>query len=552
MEQTTKKKAISYLRFSTPEQALGNSSARQLKAAREYCERNGLVLDLDLSISDEGQSGYKGDNLKQGADLGDFLTAVKSGKIPAGTSLIVENLDRLSRQGIDKTTDLLKALTQSGIDVHVIALGRVLKAGFNNSLVDYMLIGVQADLAYQESEKKSQRVLSAWAAKRVAAASGALLTSNIPAWLKVGNDGKIVQCHEYASSKKVEHVPVAMVKEMFSMASQGIGSKNICRHFKGVISRSFVTKTLCSRAVLGEFKQKGSEVIYKYFPQVISQSEFDAVRSQMIAKRRNGKYVGGNKFSDSADNLFSGFIFDITSEPAGRAMYYQNLRDGRQYLETAFNAKGKHDQHRTRYGNIEHSILAFLEKEDWVAIAGQSESEEYRAAKVELESTLTQLDKVSRHIEMMKSAMEGEDIETVKVAIRSVAKDEAAIIALKEKETSLNQALEAATAKHGALYEGEELKELIKQTVNDSNLRLRLRTELRKRIARIELVFMPNQFGIGIIVRFVNGTQGFVCMFGEATREAALRRGHKEVEIRMAKPGADLRALAFELAAKAA
>jgi DNA invertase Pin-like site-specific DNA recombinase len=120
-------RAISYLRFSTPEQALGDSEKRQLKAAREYCDRNGLELD-ENGLADKGRSGYKGDNLKKGADLYDFLNAVKAGKIPKGTALIVENLDRLSRQGIDKTTELLKDLTQAGVDVHVIALNRVLKA----------------------------------------------------------------------------------------------------------------------------------------------------------------------------------------------------------------------------------------------------------------------------------------------------------------------------------------------------------------------------------------------------------------------------------------
>jgi DNA invertase Pin-like site-specific DNA recombinase len=205
-------KAISYLRFSTPEQTLGNSTERQLKAARDYCAHNGLELDEDLSIADEGLSGYKGHNVERGS-LGHFLNEVKAGKIPTGTALIIENLDRPSRQGIDATTDLLKQLTKSGIDVHVIAINRVLKAGFNNSLVDYMLIGVQADLAYQESKKKSERIGSAWASKRARLGKpGELYTRNIPEWLTV-EDGKIVEVPEV----------VSMVREAFRMAGNGIG-----------------------------------------------------------------------------------------------------------------------------------------------------------------------------------------------------------------------------------------------------------------------------------------------------------------------------------------
>src|SRR5260221_818630 len=144
-------KAISYLRFYNSEQALGNSTERQLKAARDYCARNGLELDEDLSIADEGLSGYKGHNVERGS-LGHFLNEVKAGKIPAGTTLIIENLDRLSPQGIDANTDLLKKLTRHGIDIHVIGIKRELKNRVNKSPTEYRLTGVHADVAFQERQ----------------------------------------------------------------------------------------------------------------------------------------------------------------------------------------------------------------------------------------------------------------------------------------------------------------------------------------------------------------------------------------------------------------
>jgi len=189
-------------------------------------------------------------------------------------TLIIENLDRLSRQGIDATTDLLKQLTRSGIDVHVIAINRVLKAGFNNSLVDYMLIGVQADLAYQESKKKSERIGSAWASKRARLGKqGELYTRNIPEWLTVEN-GKIVEVPEV----------VSMVHKAYRMAANGIGVDSITRAIGDKFSRSWFARLLNDRSVLGEFQPKGAEVIPDYFPQVISQSDFDAVRIAMEGK----------------------------------------------------------------------------------------------------------------------------------------------------------------------------------------------------------------------------------------------------------------------------
>ena len=84
---------------------------------------------------------------------------------------MVENLDRLSRQGIEKTMELLRDLTANGIEVHVISMNRVLKAGCNNNLQDVIILAVQADLARRESSKKSERISSAFQAKKAAAIS---------------------------------------------------------------------------------------------------------------------------------------------------------------------------------------------------------------------------------------------------------------------------------------------------------------------------------------------------------------------------------------------
>jgi len=47
-------------------------------------------------MRDEGLSAYHQKHIKSGA-LGVFLEAILAGKIPAGSVLIVEGLDRLSR-----------------------------------------------------------------------------------------------------------------------------------------------------------------------------------------------------------------------------------------------------------------------------------------------------------------------------------------------------------------------------------------------------------------------------------------------------------------------
>ena len=50
----TTPKAYSYIRFSTPEQALGDSERRQVESARDYATAHGLELDESLTFADKG------------------------------------------------------------------------------------------------------------------------------------------------------------------------------------------------------------------------------------------------------------------------------------------------------------------------------------------------------------------------------------------------------------------------------------------------------------------------------------------------------------------
>src|SRR3989442_15538291 len=90
------RRAYSYSRVSDPKQARANKDGlrRQDTYAADRCAREGWCLDDSLVFSDKGKSGFHGDNLKGTAALARFLDLVKSGRITAGSVLIIENLDR--------------------------------------------------------------------------------------------------------------------------------------------------------------------------------------------------------------------------------------------------------------------------------------------------------------------------------------------------------------------------------------------------------------------------------------------------------------------------
>ncbi|MEI8315118.1 MAG: recombinase family protein [Verrucomicrobiota bacterium] len=88
---------FSYIRFSSGQQAKGNSTDRQLDIAPQVARDKGWELNNNLSIADLGLSAFKKANLGPKGKLGAVLTGVQSGKIPKGSVMIVEALDRLTR-----------------------------------------------------------------------------------------------------------------------------------------------------------------------------------------------------------------------------------------------------------------------------------------------------------------------------------------------------------------------------------------------------------------------------------------------------------------------
>lgn len=89
--------AYSYIRFSHPTQIKGDSLRRQLSRSEQFAQQHGL--ELDTTMRDPGLSAYTGEHRHKGA-LSAFLARVEAGAIAPGSYLIVENLDRLSREQV--------------------------------------------------------------------------------------------------------------------------------------------------------------------------------------------------------------------------------------------------------------------------------------------------------------------------------------------------------------------------------------------------------------------------------------------------------------------
>jgi DNA invertase Pin-like site-specific DNA recombinase len=306
--------AYSYIRFSNPQQAEGDSLRRQTERAAAYCRRRGLTLDTSLTLHDLGVSAFRGANAAVG-NFRTFLEAVRAGRVPEGSVLIVESFDRISRQGIDEGYDLIKSILKSGVRIATLSPEREFDREAVRSLSRGALeIQIILERAAEESERKSDRVGAAWRRKQKDAAGGAVMTRRLPGWVTVNGDGRLA----------LVPAKVKAVRAIFRLALGGANPCAIARHlnarrvpvlgrrvYKGrpvVWGESLVRHFLTSRSVLGEYQpcrngEPSAPAVPDYYPAVVEPDDFYRVQAMV---RPLGVHRRGRKGAHV--NLFAGLL----------------------------------------------------------------------------------------------------------------------------------------------------------------------------------------------------------------------------------------------------
>lgn len=293
--------AYSYVRFSTHKQELGDSLRRQLEMARDYCARHKLTLH-ETSYRDLGVSAFRRNNIERGA-LAAFIEGVKSGKVPAGSYLVMEQFDRLSRADVDVAVRLLLELVHAGIKLVTLVDEKVWDREAVKDIGNLILAIVWMSRANNESEAKSQRLKQMWGARKAAAIGGTakrILTSECPRWLRPTDD---------KSGFEVIEDRVTSIKRVFELRIGGRGVVSIVTQANRenwpvpgkaeTWHTSLVGRLLRNRALLGEYiphtsdangvRRPSSEPVSGYYPLVLDETTF--MRAQAVADRR-GQFPG--------------------------------------------------------------------------------------------------------------------------------------------------------------------------------------------------------------------------------------------------------------------
>jgi hypothetical protein len=447
-------------------------------------------------------SAFHGDNALVG-NLGVFLQAIRDNKVLSGSALIVESVDRISRQGIDVGYDLCKSILKAGI--HIITLsperdfGPEAVKGLTKGALELQLI---LERAAEESAMKSERVGATWSEKKAEARQNrSVQTSRLPAWLEVVGRQRV---GKYVRGGELRPIPqrVAVVKRIFALACSGYGLGLIVKQLTndGVApmggkrrrskdgkdytpewSKAYVRKILTGRAVLGEYQpRKGTEPegppIPDYYPVVVDEETWHRAQGALASRKDKPGRIGAKTVS-----LFAGLLWDA-STTSRMLIAWQTRGSGKnrqkvRALVSAGSMEGRSPSVSFPYPIFEQAILSLLKEVNPADVIG----EEPEGESVALSAEVASVEKRLREIEE-ELIGDGSDVP----ALVRVAK------ALEQKHQDLLRRL-AETQQREANPRGTAWTDAqtLLDVAKDEPSCLRLRGLLRTIIQDIQMVIVP-------------------------------------------------------------
>jgi DNA invertase Pin-like site-specific DNA recombinase len=337
--------AYSYLRFSDLRQADGDSVRRQTALRDAWLARQPHVrLDNTLFL-DSGVSGFTKEhrtNPKHAlARFLDLATGERR-RVPVGSYLIVENLDRLTRENPVVSIPAVLSLIAAGIRVVQLTPVEIV---YDSAMEQHQLMHMLWELSrgYGESKRKSGLCGAVWANKKAEArASRSPHKGHVPAWLEL-SEGRY----------RVKAGAAQTIRLIFKLAAQGLGLLLLTRRLNqdGVASfapsarwtRSYVQKILAGREVLGFYQPHTGHKkrvpdgapIPGYFPAIVTEVQWHAAQQAKQARQgRTGRPGARQAF------LFAGLWRDALDDCPLHAVTRGDPRFRRRYVVSAAAAQG--------------------------------------------------------------------------------------------------------------------------------------------------------------------------------------------------------------------
>jgi DNA invertase Pin-like site-specific DNA recombinase len=476
--------AYSYIRWSDVRQSDGDSHQRQVTLREGWLAAHPTVqLDTSLKLVDKGVGAFRGLHRSDKHCLGQFVKQVEAGRVKPGSFLLVENLDRLSREEVHDALELLLKLVRLGVVVVQLS-PEIGEFRYPVEPMRLMMAVMELSRGNSESKMKSVRVANAWkSARELAKTTGAVVNlRTLPGWCEV-REGKMRLIPERA----------ALVRRMHRMAQEGYGVNTICRKLNDegvkpwgrgkVWTEAVVYRYLTCRTVIGEWhpgtggrggvkRGKTGEPIKDYFPRVVTERVFYATQAAMKERHgfrgRRGSHV--NLFAGLLKDAQDGGSIGYSHEPHRRKSYVFNF-NGRIGLVPYFTYPSS---------ALESQVLDGLRELDTSKLTSDEGNDGDDVTTWE-----GRVQEIDRQTATLKEALAGRDVKAVV--------DRLADLELERVEAV--KGLEAA--KRQAAVPSSESWDVIKGKVDmeDEGTRLRLRNAIRQVVESVHCVFAGHKSG---------------------------------------------------------
>lgn len=317
-------KAYAYVRYSRITQESGDSEARQYNALERFTASTGV--EIQEVIYDRGKSAFRGDNARSGY-FKEILERINNRKIKKDDFLVVESIDRITRQRVLDGVELLQNILKKGIKIYTTSDEKIYS--YSDPARDFenlMMIALIAQRANEESETKSKRLNSAWRKRREKAQNGEIIIKSgkaVPYGLRVEN-GKFVIVEE--EQKEIEQLFNFILEYGINTSIVKINEISKKKWNNGTLSKILKAKTVigCMPMHRIEYDESGKSkkvltgFIEDYYPKIIEPALFYKALDTM--KKRKSKNWSGNR----TEQDFNIFKHQIYCSDCGGKMYYDH------------------------------------------------------------------------------------------------------------------------------------------------------------------------------------------------------------------------------------
>lgn len=317
-------KAYAYIRFSRAIQATGDSENRQLTALELFETTTGTKI-VEV-VYDKGKSAFRGDNARSG-NFKEMLDRMGSGAIRAGDYLVVESIDRITRQRVLDGVELLQGILKKGINIYTTVDQKTYS--YNDPSRDFenlLMISLIAKRSNEESETKSGRLLSAWKARKTKAENGEVIIKkgkSIPYGLRVENNKFVIQKEE---QEEIQRLFELLLQFGINTAIIKINETSLKKWNNGTLNKIIRNKTVigCMATHRVEYTADGKSkkiltgFIENYYPNLIEPSLF--YKAVDVMSNRKQKNWSGRR-TEQDFNIFKHCIF---CAECGGKLYYDH------------------------------------------------------------------------------------------------------------------------------------------------------------------------------------------------------------------------------------